>query len=65
MSMQVLRAILGDDTVNRLSEREIAALAHELDAEILKDEVLAEHLSGVVLRAAERIRSTAGEVPPS
>lgn len=53
--MQVLRAILGDETVNQLDERQLAALSHELDAEILKDDALAERLSGVVFRAAQRV----------
>jgi hypothetical protein len=56
MSMDVLRAILGNETVNGLTEKEVAALAHELDAEILKDEVLSDRLSSVVVQAAERIR---------
>lgn len=56
MSMEVLRAILGAETVAKLTEREVAALAHELDAEILKDEVLSERLSRVVVEAANRIK---------
>lgn len=56
MSMKVLEAILGADTVAQLSEREVNALAHELDAEILKDEVLSDRLTTVVRLAAERIK---------
>ena len=54
MSMNVLRAILGDEAVAKLSPNEVAALAHELDAEILKDEALTGRLSKVVLDAARR-----------
>jgi chorismate mutase len=57
MSIAVLRAILGADTVDRLSENEIAALAHELDAEMRKDDVLSSRLSRVVLEAAHRIKA--------
>ena len=56
MSMKVLEAILGAETVAQLSEREVNALAHELDAEILKDEGLSDRLSTLVRLAAERIK---------
>jgi hypothetical protein len=54
MSMSVLKAILGDEAVAKLSPNEVAALAHELDAEILKDEALTSRLSKVVLDASRR-----------
>ncbi len=55
--MDVLRAILGAEVVNRLSPEEVAALAEELDAEILKDKELSARLSRVVREAAERIKA--------
>jgi hypothetical protein len=56
--MSVLKAILGDEAVARLSPNEVAALAHELDAEILKDEALTGRLSKVVRDAALRSKAT-------
>ena len=54
MSMQVLKAILGEEVVEQMSVGEVSALAQELDAEILKDEALTSRLSKVVRDAARR-----------
>jgi hypothetical protein len=52
MSMKVLYAILGEDVVDRMDPSEVAALAHELDAEILRDEALTARLTEVVMNAS-------------
>lgn len=57
MSMSVVKAILGREVVEQMSPNEVAALAHELDAEILKDDELTGRLSKVVLDAAQRSKA--------
>lgn len=49
--MKVLYAILGQDVVDAMDKNEVAALAHELDAEILRDSDLTARLTRVVLDA--------------
>lgn len=56
MSMEVLRAILGSDVVDRLTKEQVTALANELDAEILRDSELSERLTKVVLAAADKVK---------
>ena len=55
--MLVIEAILGHEVVANLSPNEVAALAHELDAEILKDDELTARLSKVVRDAARRSKT--------
>lgn len=54
MSMQVLYAILGKDVVDQMNPDEVAALAHQLDAEIFRDDLLTARLTKVVLDASGR-----------
>jgi hypothetical protein len=56
MSMEVVRAVLGEDAVKGLSATQVAALAHELDAEILKDEELTARLGAVVKQAVAKVQ---------
>jgi hypothetical protein len=53
MSMKVLRALVGADEFAKLDDAEIRRLCDAIDAEILKDQSMTQHLLAVVRRAAD------------